>query len=66
MSKTAVCNMCGLDFDPEDGLVHDNDGNGTPMCYDCTMKLRNAVPEELGGSARKVLMTSTTRDTPYL
>lgn len=50
MSKTAVCNMCGLEFDPEDGLVHDNDGNGTPMCYDCTMKLRNAVPEELGGA----------------
>ena len=50
MSKTAVCNMCGLEFDPEDGLVHDKDGNGDEMCYDCTMKLRNAVPEELGGA----------------
>lgn len=50
MSKTAVCNMCGLEYDPEDGLVHDKDGNGDEMCYDCTMKLRNAVPEELGGA----------------
>jgi len=49
MSKTAVCPMCGLDYDPEDGLVHD-EKDGEQLCYDCTMKIRNAVPEELGGA----------------
>jgi len=50
MSRTAVCGMCGLEYDPEDGFVHDRDQNGDEMCYDCTMKIRNAVPEELGGA----------------
>ena len=59
MSKTAVCGMCGLEYDPEDGLVHDKDGNGNEMCYDCTMKIRNAVPEELGGAPEETPMRDT-------
>ena len=57
MSKIAVCGMCGLEYDPEDGLVHDKDGNGDEMCYDCTMKIRNAVPEELGGAPEEAPLT---------
>lgn len=40
------CPICGLYFDPGDGMAHDTDDNGNEMCYDCTMKLRHQVPEE--------------------
>ena len=39
------CPDCGLEFDPKDGMVHDSTAEGE-LCYDCTMKRRNALPEE--------------------
>jgi|GEM_PF-5341854 len=43
------CPDCGLEYDPKDGMVHDED-----RCYDCTMKERNRIPEELGGTSEEV------------
>ena len=45
------CPDCGLKFDPKDGMVHGSTVEGE-LCYDCTMRRRNALPEETGSAVQ--------------